>query len=100
MGEQRTWDRYKARIDAHGGSSRNSAYFRAVRNIGDKTRDNLSYVDVIVDGEKTTASIINTDNLNEKIFLSNPGDNIDAGSMVECFGNHWLVIEKDASNTV
>lgn len=94
------WDTYQNRIEARGGTKRNSALIREQRNLLNKTKDSLSFHTVIVDGEQRSVSIINSDNLNEKKMLSLPGEDFNCGGYVEWANNHWLITEKDANNEV
>lgn len=93
-----TNDLYSARLNAHGDTLRKVAYNREKHMLEDKMRNSLSYYTVDIDGEERNASVINSDNLNEKILLSYPGEDIDPGAIVAWMDNHWLVTEKDASN--
>lgn len=94
------WDTYQNRIETHGGTKRNAILIRERRTLLTKTKDSLSYHNVIIDGENRSVSIINSDNLNEKLMFSLPGEDFDSGSLVEWAGNHWLISEKDANNEV
>lgn len=94
------WDTYQNRIAALGGTKRNAALIREQRTLLNRTRDSLSFQTVIVNGEPHRASIINSDNLNEKTMLSLPGEDFYCGSLVEWADNHWLISEKDANNEV
>lgn len=94
------WDTYQNRIEIHGGTKRKAAFVREQRALLNKTKDSLSYHDVIIDGKSRNVSIINSDNLNEKLMLSLPGENFDCGGLVEWADNHWLITEKDANNEV
>ena len=94
------WDTYRNRIEAHGSTKRNAALIREQRALLGKTKDSLSYHSVMIDGETRSVSIINSDNLNEKLMLSLPGEDIDCGGLVEWADSHWLISEKDANNEV
>lgn len=94
------WDTYQNRIEAHGGTKRNAALIREQRNLIGKTKDSLSYHEAVVDGEIRSVSIINSDDLNEKLMLSLPGEDFECGGLVEWADNHWLISEKDAKNEI
>lgn len=92
------WDLYSNRISAHGTSKRDAALNRESRMLNRKLKDSLSYHNAIIDGVERTVSIINSDNLEEKVMLSLPGEDFDCGGLVEWADNRWLIIEKDANN--
>lgn len=94
------WDTYLNRIEAHGSTKRNASLIKERRALTGKMKDSLSYHNVIIDGETRSVSIINSDNLNEKLMLSLPGEDFDCGGLVEWSDNHWLISEKDANNEV
>ena len=110
------WDVYENRIDAHGGSKRNTVYSRAARYISSKLPDNLSYQEVTVypseygyniDSDEATqhcstqhVAILDSDNLNEKTICSLPAEDIVLGSLIFWMNNYWLVTERDANTTL
>lgn len=94
------WDTYEKRIETHGTSKRNAALIRESRRLSSKTKDSLSYHNVLIDGVERNVSIINSDNLNEKTMCSLPGEDFICGGLVEWADNRWLIIEKDANNEV
>lgn len=94
------WDTYESRVSAHGGTKRNATLLREQRYLSSKMRDSLSFQSVVVDGVERDVSIINSDNLNEKLMLSPPGEDFDCGGLVDWADNHWLITEKDANNEV
>ncbi len=94
------WDTYKERIVVRGETKRGSALIREQRYLAGKMKDSLSFHEVTVDGVVRNVSIINSDNLNEKLMCSLPGEDFDCGGLVEFADNHWLITEKDANNEV
>lgn len=94
------WDTYLNRIETHGGTKRNATLVREQRLLLNKAKDSLSFHTVIVDGVPRSASVINSDNLNEKTMLSLPGEDFSCGGYVEWANDHWLITEKDANNEV
>lgn len=94
------WDLYNSRISAHGTSKRDAALKRESRMLNRKLPDSLSYHEVVIDGIERTVAVINSDNLEEKLMLSLPGEDFDCGGLVEWADNHWLITEKDANNEV
>ena len=94
------WDIYQSRITAHGDSKRNVVLLREQRDLSKNLKDSLSFQKVKIDGLETDASIINSDNLNEKKICSMPGESFECGSVVEWANNHWLITEKDANDEV
>lgn len=92
------WDTYQNRIDASGSTKREVFFNRIARSLSVKSKDSLSHKSVLIDGMPKNVTIINSDNLNEKIMLSLPGEDIRCGSLVEWANNYWLVNEKDANN--
>lgn len=94
------WDLYQSRADAHGNTKRKAELKKEQRMLLHKTKDSLSYFDVLIEGEERSVSIIDSDNLNEKKMLSLPGEDFDCGALVEWADNRWLITEKDAHNEV
>lgn len=91
------WDVYESRVCAQGKTKREAALFRTSRRLREKLPDSLSYHNVIVDGEERSVIIDDSDNLNEKIMHSLPGEDFTCGGLVEWADNHWLIAEKDAN---
>lgn len=95
------WDIYETRMqDIRGGSKWNSNKRKGVHGINTYLPDNLSYTDVTIDDIAQTVAIINSDNLNEKMILSLPGEDIRHGGLVHWMDNYWLVTERDANTTL
>lgn len=94
------WDTYESRIRTSGATQRDAILRRETHWLNTRLKDSLSYHHVIVDGVNRNVAIINSDNLNEKLMYSMPGEDIRNGSLVEWMGNHWTVVEKDANNEI
>ena len=110
------WGLYQSRVDAMGGTIRDTALKREKRMIVNKLPNNLSYQHAVIhlgadsyniesDAGIAKAihqdvAVINSDNLNEKYIYSLPGDDIHCGSLVEWMDNKWIVTERDANTTV
>lgn len=92
------WDNYESRASIHGETRRSAELIKESRRLLKKTRESLSYFNVLVDGIERQVCIIDSDNLNEKKMLSMPGEDFDCGGLVEWMENHWLIEEKDAHN--
>ena len=92
------WDTYENRVYVQGKTKREAALFRTSRRLAEKLGDSLSYHGVLIDGEERSVIIDDSDNLNEKIMHSLPGEDFMCGSIVEWADNHWLITEKDANN--
>lgn len=92
------WDIYKTKIEGYGKTQREAVKKREEHFLLQKLKDSLSYQEVLVDGVLQQVSIINSDNLNEKVMISLPNEDITCGGMVEWQKNYWLVTEKDAAN--
>jgi len=88
------WDMYEKRIEARGTSKRNATLIRESRLLNSKLKDSLSYHSVIIDGLDRNVAVINSDNLNEKIMCSLPGEDFFCGGLVEWEDNYWLITEK------
>ena len=91
---------YKRRIESKGGTLRGAAHKREVAAIYRHIPDNLSYNDVVIDGEERVACVLDSDNLNEKTIISMPGQDILAGAYVDWMEHHWLVTERDPNTTI
>lgn len=110
------WDVYNMRGAAQGHTKREVAYNREASLLWRKSKDSLSFHHVTIfdpqysyniedenmkrHGVLRRVTIINSDNLNEKTIISLPGEDINLGSVVCWKGNHWLVTERDANDTV
>ena len=110
------WDVYTDRMNVHGNTKRDAFLKREVRNIDHRLPDNLSYTTAVVYAPEhgwnianddfsafavtMDVAIINSDNLNEKMIMAMPGDEIENGSLVSWMGQYWLITEQDANNTI
>lgn len=110
------WGTYKDRSDARGKAKRDAHRFREIRNIEQRLPDSLSYttatiyepehgwniasLEVAAFATEMEVAIINSDNLNEKMILAMPGDEIPNGSLVHWMDQYWLITEQDANNTI
>ena len=94
------WDTYASRMGVHGSTKREASKKRESRMIMNKLPDNMSYQNAIVDDVERNVAVINSDNLNEKMIMSLPGEDIRHGSYVEWMNEHWLVTERDANTTL
>lgn len=92
------WNTYKSRRSTQGNNRRETAFRREYGRLTDKVVNSLSFHTAIIDGTERDVSIINSDNLNEKMLLTLPGEDVDCGGLVEWMENHWLITEKDANN--
>lgn len=110
------WDAYSDRISTHGSTKYDAAFKREVRLLDSKLKDNLSYqlVDVCP-REYTTniekrqslkhrfsqnVTIIDSDNLNEKLLYTMPSEDMELGAVILWMDNMWLVTERDANATI
>lgn len=94
------WDLYTKRITNSGATQRDRSLKRELYMLKDKLPNSLSYHNVVLNEEERRVAIINSDNLNEKMIYSVPGEDIDNGSMVSWMDNMWLVTERDANSEV
>lgn len=94
------WAAYLDRIRAKGGTRRGTALRREQTLLADKAIHSLSFHTLTIDGEERNMTVINTDNLDTKRLVSQPGEDIPHGGIVEWMDNHWLITEKDANNEV
>ncbi len=95
------WDLYQERLAVNGFKRRESDKRREMRRLENKLQNSLSFFSgVTVDGKLRDVAIINSDNLDEKMIFSMPGENLRNGAYVEWMDNVWLITEKDANNEV
>ena len=94
------WEKYEAMAKARGITQRDEVLRREQHWLNSRLKNSLSYHHAIVDGTERDVAIINSDNLNEKMMFSLPGEDFNLGILVEWMDNHWLVVEKDANNEV
>lgn len=91
------WDLYTERMNNIGKTKRDSSFKKEVYNLKTMLPQSLSYHSVILDDVQRDVVIIDSDNLNEKMIYSLPGEDIDNGAMVKWANNMWLVTERDAN---
>lgn len=110
------WDTYEQQRGITGNSRRSTHLRRAAHEIDMHLKDSLSYTTAVIYtpehsnnipaddyagfGKTMEVSIINSDNLNEKMIMAMPGEEIINGSLVHWMDQYWLVSEQDANNTV
>lgn len=91
------WDIYSDRMESRGFTKREATFRREASYITRKLPENLSYTDVTIDDVPQHVAVINSDNLNEKMIYSMPGEDLLHGGLVEWMDNRWLITEKDAN---
>lgn len=91
---------YRERMKALGLTKRETALQRELRNIETKLPNNLSYTKVTINGIPQNVAVINTGKLNEKTIISMPNTDLANGGLVYWMDNYWLIIERDANQTV
>ncbi|MBQ0014777.1 MAG: hypothetical protein KBS82_05595 [Oscillospiraceae bacterium] len=94
------WEIYEDRLDKHGSTKRDMYYKRTSNRLTRKIVESLSYHSVTIDDIDQNVAIINSDNLNEKIILSMPGEDLRSGGLVHWMDNYWLITERDANSTI
>lgn len=94
------WDLYYSRLSVRGATKRDVVLRREQDYLRRKLPSHLSYHTAIVNDETRELAIINSDNLNQKTVIAMPGEKLVCGSLVECFGNKWLITELDANDEV
>ena len=110
------WDVYQNRMGVRGDTRREAHHRREVQSIYRHLPDNLSYTEAVIYvpehcfnvpeddvsdyAIRQEVAIINSDNLNEKMIMAMPGQEIENGSLVHWMDQYWLVSEQDANNTV
>lgn len=92
------WTSYENRVNINGATVRDEMLNREQSMLLKKMKDSLSYHSILINGVKREASIVNSDNLNEKTMFSLPGEDFICGDVVDWANNHWLITEKDANN--
>lgn len=107
---------YAERARIRGKTRREITLNREIRTLNMSLPDSLSYHTAVIyepeytvnidtdagkeHAESKNVAIINSDNLNEKMIFSMPGDDISNGSLVYWMDNYWIVTERDANMTV
>lgn len=110
------WNAYESRIAVHGTNKKDAALKREIRFINSHLPDNISYCTVEVLTQEfgynietaeskshrltQNVAIIDSDNLNQKVIISMPGEDIRLGSLILWGDNYWLVHERDANSTL
>lgn len=110
------WDTYERRMGVRGITRRDAHLIREIQTINQHLPDSLSYTTAVIYApdygwnitEEEVAehavtqniAIINSDNLNEKMIMAMPGDEIENGSLIHWMDQYWLVTEQDANNTI
>lgn len=100
MKMENPWNLYQARLHARGDDRRDVTLIREQRFLSRKLPASLSYHQLMIDGVQRNCAVINSDNLDTKMLLSMPGEDITHGGIVEWMDNHWLITERDANNEV
>lgn len=95
-----TWETYALRVGDLGGTARRASLLQEQDMLTHMIKSSLSYHKALVDGEPRNVAIINSDNLDEKLIFSLPGETLHCGSLVEWMDNHWLIVELDANTEV
>ena len=110
------WDTYRSRMAARGITRREAHLAREIQSIAQHLPDNLSYTSAVIYAPEhgwnilseevsqyavtQDVAVINSDNLNEKMIMAMPGDEIENGSLIFWMEQYWLVTEQDANNTI
>lgn len=94
------WDAYETRLQASGTDRRSVTLRREQRFLDRKMPGNLSYKQLLINGEERQLAVIRSDNLDLKNIFTRPGESLPPGGLVEFAGNHWLITEIDADNEV
>ena len=95
-----TWETYALRVGDLGGTARRASLLQEQDMLTHMIKSSLSYHKTLIDGEPRNVAIINSDNLEEKLIFSLPGETLHCGSLVEWMNNHWLIVELDANTEV
>lgn len=94
------WDKYSSRMEISGTTRRDETKKNAQRRLKNRNKESLSFQNVIIDDVERQATIIDSDNLNEKTILSTVGEDIKCGAMIEWANYHWIVKERDAHDEI
>ena len=94
------WDKFDLRMSKRGGSERDAILNIETYHLKTGHTKNLSFDETEIDDELHTIAVIDTDNLNEKMIYSLPGEDIPCGGLVFWKDNYWLVTERDVHNTI
>ena len=110
------WDAYRDRMGVRGISRRDAHLKRETESIFYHLPDNPSYTTATIyepenscnisepdfddSARSMKVAIINSDNLNEKMIMAMPGEEIANGSLVYWMSNYWLITEQDANDTI
>lgn len=94
------WGSYDERLRANGETTRDAAFNREFRYLTAQLPKSLSYTTIKIDGAERSLAVIDSDNYNIKQLCSMPGEDIDCGALVDWQHNKWLVINKDANNSL
>lgn len=94
------WDKYSSRIEISGTTRRDETKKNAQRRLKNRNKESLSFQNVTIDDIERQATIIDSDNLNEKTILSTVGEDIKCGAMIEWANYHWIVKERDAHDEI
>ena len=92
-----TWETYAMRLGDIGGTARNSSLMQEQDMLTHMIKSSLSYHSVMIDDVPQNVAIINSDNLDEKMIFSLPGEELICGQLVWWMNNHWLITELDAN---
>lgn len=94
------WDTYGKMCNVRGNTKVEAFLKREAQSIYSHLPDNPSYFDVTIDDVPQTVAIIDSDNLEQKLILSLPGQKIRHGGLVHWMDNYWLINELDYNTTL
>lgn len=93
-------DRYKERMNLYGTTRRERTKNRFINHLNDKSKNSLSYKDILLNGKKTQLIINSSTQPYYKDFQSLHGQEINIGDYVEWANSHWLVVTCDSDNEI
>lgn len=93
------WEAYQERLGVTG-EERDMRLNYTQKSIAHRICNSLSYHQVMINGTEQAVSILNRQDLSEKIICALPGERLIHGGIVDFAQNKWLITELDANNKV
>jgi hypothetical protein len=88
-------DRYEARMNLHGTTQRERVKNRLINHLNDRTKHNLSYKDILLNGKESQLIINSGTQTYYKEFQSLPSQEINVGDYIEWANSFWIVTTCD-----
>lgn len=94
------WDLYRTKLYINGSDARERTIRKAKDDFIRKAVDNPAYKKIVINGIEHEVLIVRDQTSYKCDIILYPDDEFYAGDMFECFGEHWIVRETRAIDTI